>query len=136
MSAQHTADYDVPVLLDGHGYPTTEGLDFLRTFTGSAHQLVEHVAEVMRPGGGVSVERITDDFDRPVQRVYMATGGWSGCEEVIGHMERSFFWFAYWQTSQRGGGYTFHVPEDRWDQPMIEWPPARILPPGETGVRR
>lgn len=110
------------------GYPTDEGLHFLRTFTGSAHQLVEHLSEAMSTYGGVWVERVTDDYGRAVREVSVATGGWSGNEDIIGHMRRSFFWFAYWQTSRRGGGYTFRVPEDRWDQPMIDWPPAHVAP--------
>jgi hypothetical protein len=128
----HLAENDVPVLTDEHGYPTDEALDFLRTFTGSAHQLVEHLDEAMRGYGGVKVERTTDDFDRPIRQVYMATGGWSGNEEIVSHLMRSFFWFAYWESSKRGGAFTFHVPEDRWDEPMIEWPPARVLPPGRS----
>lgn len=133
--ATESADKPVPTLSDGHGYPTDEALDFLRTFTGTAHQLVDHLTEAMRAYGGVKVERITDDWDRPIREVYMATGGWSGNESIISHLERSFFWFAYWESSRRGGAYTFHVPEDRWDEPMIEWPPAVNYPPGTPSVQ-
>lgn len=117
---------DVLALLRGdQGYPTDEGLRAVRTFAGSAHQLVELLYEATKAYGVVRIEPFDDDYGRAMIRVYTATGGWSGNESIIGALERSFFWFAYWESSQRGGAFTFHVPADRWDTPMPDWPPAQ-----------
>jgi len=35
------------------------------------------------------------------------TGGWSGNEEIISVLRETFFWCLYWQSSRRGGHYTF-----------------------------
>lgn len=115
---------DEPEMFGSDGYPTDEWLDYMRTFTGTTGQLVELLTKAMR-NGGVMVESKLDDFKRPIREVYMFTGGWSGCESIIGHLERSFFWFAYWYQSRRGGGYWFHVPEKRWDEQLADWPWAR-----------
>lgn len=128
--APHDADRAMRPVLIVDGYPTAEALDFLRTFAGSPRELVEHLTAAMRAYGCVRVEKTVEEFaNRPIREVYMATGGWSGNESIIGHLERSFFWFAYWESSRRGGAYTFHVPEDRWEQPMIDWPPAHLSTP-------
>lgn len=38
----------------------------------------------------------------------LSTGGWSGNEDVIGSMlENRMFWLMYWESSRRGGHYTF-----------------------------
>ena len=127
---------DVPEMFDADGYPTGEWLDYMRTLTGTTGHLVNLLTDAMRAYGGVRVEPMSDDFGRPIREVYMATGGWSGNEEIVGHLQRSFFWFAYWYQSRRGGGYWFRVPEDRWDRPMIDWPPAHEthpVPPVEKG---
>jgi hypothetical protein len=39
------------------------------------------------------------------------TGGWSGNEEIVQVLEETFFWYFYWQKSERGGHYYFEVPE-------------------------
>ena len=125
---ERTPRHDAPELLDEHGYPTDEALDYLRTFTGSAHQLVELLEHAMGAYGAVKVEQVADELDRQIHRVTLVTGGWSGNEDVIAELDRSFFWFAYWQSSHRGGKYSFHVPEGRWDEPMMDWPPAHSTP--------
>jgi hypothetical protein len=38
----------------------------------------------------------------------LATGGWSGNEEIISAMESNLiFWGMFWQSSNRGGGHVF-----------------------------
>lgn len=51
---------------------------------------------------------VTDTEDE--RTIYVATGGWSGCEQVINAVRQHFFLRAYLDTSTRGGGYTFVVP--------------------------
>ncbi len=43
--------------------------------------------------------------------VYMATGGWSGNEDIIDALHRNVaFWGLSWQKSERGGAYWFSIP--------------------------
>lgn len=44
-------------------------------------------------------------------RVEIATGGWSGCEEIIVALqENHIFWAVCWQSSHRGGLVVFKLP--------------------------
>lgn len=112
-----------PDLVDSNGYPVEEILNAIPALTATPRELVE---DILRPifdvYGGVKVERIKDFWDRPVVKVSLVTGGWSGCESAVSALERSLFWFAWWQSSSRGGSFTFEVPEKSWDEPMVEWP--------------
>lgn len=130
MRGARTAENErlLVALRGGDGYPTDEGLQAVRTFTGSVQQLLGLLYEATRAYGMLTIEPFDDHYGRAMVRVYMATGGWSGNESIVSALQRSFFWFAYWESSQRGGAYTFHVPADRWDTPMPDWPPAHVIP--------
>lgn len=39
----------------------------------------------------------------------LSTGGWSGNEDIIGVLQKSFFWLAHWKQSSRGGHYIFFI---------------------------
>ena len=40
----------------------------------------------------------------------IATGGWSGCEDVIGALRgNTMFWMICWKMSRRGGYYEFET---------------------------
>lgn len=126
-SSQSSAPYPDEGFLDDDGYPTEECLDYLRCFTGTPRDLVDLLSDVMFAYGRVTHlarSSLSDRYGGPFQEVAISTGGWSGNEEIISHLQRSFFWFRYWETSRRGGHYTFEVPHEAWDQPMMEWPPA------------
>ena len=40
------------------------------------------------------------------------TGGWSGNEMIIDELEKTIFWFMFWQKSERGGHYYFQFEEN------------------------
>lgn len=43
-------------------------------------------------------------------RVFLTTGGWSGCEDVIGALQDNLvFWHNCWAEHHRGGGWVFEV---------------------------
>lgn len=107
---------DEPVeSLDGNGYPTKEALTRLDQHAGTPEALVEKLRPLMENYGFVLVEDFVDDFGNvPSKRVTLVTGGWSGCEEVIGRLSNTLFNFAFWESSWRGGKHTYVVPEKLW----------------------
>jgi len=48
-------------------------------------------------------------------RIYMATGGWSGNEDIIQAMRenKSWFWMMSWHRSERGGAFWFRFPSPK-----------------------
>ena len=42
----------------------------------------------------------------------LATGGWSGNEEVIYALQGTMFWAVYWHRSTRGGLYEFIIEDE------------------------
>ncbi len=45
-----------------------------------------------------------------VVRLELHTGGWSGNEEIIDTLHKTFFWSMYWRSSRTGGHYYFKIP--------------------------
>jgi len=102
-------------LLDDNGYPAEAALAALDRFQGSPRELVHYVSEMVREYGVFAVDDINDDWGRAAKRLTLVTGGWSGCEEVIGRLSDTMFHFLYWESSWRGGKHTYVVPADRWE---------------------
>jgi hypothetical protein len=46
--------------------------------------------------------------------IEMHSGGWSGNEEIIGALQRTFFWFLFWEKSTRGGHHYFKICTRIW----------------------
>lgn len=49
-----------------------------------------------------------------VKTLTLHTGGWSGNESTIAALQDNGFWTLYWDTSSRGGHYTFKIRMVRW----------------------
>ncbi|MEK9207777.1 MAG: hypothetical protein AAB922_04795 [Patescibacteria group bacterium] len=46
-------------------------------------------------------------------RLTVTTGGWSGCEDVMGTLQNNtLFWSMCWEASFKGGMYKFRIPKD------------------------
>lgn len=57
-------------------------------------------------------DKVTGERHRLIE---MATGGWSGCEEIMDALGRNrLFHLFYWAESHRGGLSRFHIPEELW----------------------
>lgn len=137
-------------LLDDGGYPTPAALALIRDWRGTPHTLVTDVLDPIFAAYGNARWGHRDSWnvgqhgrdgapDAPTEanmrvEVTLVTGGWSGCESAIGALEDGLFWFAWWQTSHRGGRHDFEIPAAMWDQPMIEWP--RVPDAYELGVKK
>ena len=90
--------------LDKDGYPTDAALENIKTsddFVG----LLDFVSELFEEYGMARWD------NKGEKRIYkLATGGWSGNEEIIEAMRSNpIFWLECWYQTRRGGYYEFEV---------------------------
>lgn len=104
QTAAAPAAPDEPI--DDDGYPTDEALDYLRSFHGSATEMITYVRSLMHNGASM-LEEFDDNFGRSQQRLTLWTHGWSGCESVISALNGTMFYIMGWESSHRGGRHTF-----------------------------
>lgn len=88
-------------------YPDDDELISLKEILGNPDFLsgAAKIAEMIRSTG---YGRAT--LDEKNQRLEIATGGWSGCEEIIDAINGSLWDINYWQSTHRGG---LHVWQNR-----------------------
>lgn len=90
------------------GYPTDEALEKIKNWDANDPLgLWEYIKDYFNDHGRAWVEG--EDYK-------LATGGWSGCEDVIRAIEDNFIVTCmYWQSSSRGGlhVYSFGKPFGR-----------------------
>jgi hypothetical protein len=104
---------ELPGLLDGDGYPTDEALAAIKAWPIThVRPMSDHVAlfDYVRDAfSGYGYFGVTDEPEG--KRIYhVSTGGWSGCEDVIGALQENLlFWSLAWASSRRGGHYEFEV---------------------------
>jgi len=97
--------------LDSDGYPTEDALAIIENWdfmdVKGWFEFIEGVWWM--PGCGWKEDGAPNDFfnDENVWRYEIATGGWSGCEDIIGAMRKSLLWSICWVQSRRGGHYIF-----------------------------
>lgn len=106
--------------MDSDHYPTDAELDELRNWSinRSHMELVEWLEDRWK---------WPDYIRRTQRRLYIATGGWSGHEELLYELERSpcMFWSAHWELSKRGGLHVFSLSNiRRWDASLRSAPHA------------
>ena len=87
---------------DRSGYPTGGTLADLRTLPWTVAAVEFLDAAWNHDYGGA--QTILDE------ELHLATGGWSGNEDVISALMESPFWAQGWQSSHRGGLYVFRMP--------------------------
>ena len=87
-------------------YPTKEQLNIIRHWSPlSPLTLIEYIKPLWEEYGTI---RLTG---KKIKKLYMATGGWSGNEDIIRAMENgdNLFFSLWWQKSERGGAYWFRI---------------------------
>ena len=99
-------------MTDRDGYPTKQEIEQLKVYSGHPHaenakfdieRLINFLSEIWYlPDWGIY---------KNGRQFELHTAGWSGNEEIIGVLQGSFFWFMFWQKSERGGHYYFELPE-------------------------
>lgn len=98
--------------VDQHGYPSDAKVEEISLVAGVRcrewlHDVLPEVWKTIGCYGTVQVKDGTED-----REIYLATGGWSGCESVIHAVLGNLFMRNYCTTRSAGGGYTFIVPHE------------------------
>ena len=104
------------------GYPTKECIRFIRLYAwrsktpmpmtwSSIEALLDMIEENCRwPDFSIDYGLGLDVCDRDfVVKFYYSTGGWSGHEEIIEELKKTWFWMFCWEQSRRGGHYIFEI---------------------------
>ena len=91
---------------DSDGYPTDETLNAIRAWPeNDLNGLIDFLRICFEGYGRVWLPS--------PHHFALATGGWSGNEEIIGALqENHVFWMTYWESSHRGGKYVFKFRPD------------------------
>lgn len=102
---------------DEDGYPSEEALYFIENYNPSDTSL--HPIEFMKlvqtvwayAGWGWKEEEIIDVTCNRCIHYSISTAGWSGNESVVHALKnnKNYFWTLYWESSRRGGHYTFII---------------------------
>jgi hypothetical protein len=108
----------VETWLDGDGYPTDEALQRLRDWPlKDCDGALDFVRELWSDYGTASPTISAHEgyvlHAEPGDRyLRLATGGWSGNEDLIAAMQRNeMAWLMTWRLSARGGLYIFQYQE-------------------------
>lgn len=110
-------------LIDEDGYPTDEALDRISAFTGTAEEMAAYVQSLMY-NGQAAVEDFVDVIGHPGKRLSLITGGWSGCESVVGALHGTMFHIMGWESSFRGGRHTYTFSLEQWNMTFAWGNPA------------
>ena len=102
---------------DLDGYPTKGELELILAFRGTPHEFFDYICSIWWYDS-YAVTRGRDAISGGVKRINISTVGWSGNEDIIGVLKQTWFWFMWWQQSNRGGHYMFEVPTKLWDKPV------------------
>lgn len=105
---------------DKDGYPTNAELKFLeqngRLCTESLEKTEEYIDFIE------GIWKYADDgyfkfseYEGFIM-LEMHSAGWSGNEEIISVLQRTFFWFLYWEKSTRGGHHYFKICTRIWEE--------------------
>jgi len=98
----------VKIRADRDGYPIEEDVEALRAWSGPVEEVsavLDAVGEYLEACGFGSFEKMGDYWR-------FATGGWSGCEEVIGAIPPLVEAIA-WRSSHRGGLHIYGVSDEQ-----------------------
>jgi hypothetical protein len=93
--------------IDHNGYPTEETLKKIRAFNileDDPIAFTEYLCDNWANG-------FPPKWDKKHRTLQLSTGGWSGCESVIGALKTSkkypTYWMLFWYKSRVGGHYWF-----------------------------
>lgn len=104
---------------DDDGYPTNYALEIVRIWHWSDSKgWFDFIKSIWwSPDWGWKEQEVIDEISNKKEYCYyISTGGWSGNESIIRHMqENQMMWAMCWVQSRRGGHYIFELKEFKDD---------------------
>jgi len=92
---------------DHDGYPTDDELLAIREYD-VIHQPVMGLVDLIGACWNWGIRE--GWLNKKRTRLYLATGGWSGNEEIIEALQDNLmFWSCCWYMSKSGGAFWFHL---------------------------
>lgn len=79
-------------------------------YTGTLQGFLEWLGQHLTYGRLRLGDPQPDEFDRPVRRLELVTGGYSDDEELLERVRSGLLGTAYWQSSHRGGLDVYLIP--------------------------
>lgn len=79
-------------------------------YTGTLQGFLEWLGQHLTYGRLRLGDPQPDEFDRPVRRLELVTGGYSDDEELLERVRSGLLGIAYWQSSHRGGLDVYLIP--------------------------
>ena len=86
--------------MDGHGYPEPEDITWLKG----------ELSAIDFRRGANAIKSLIDatGYGRATiginpEKLEVATGGWSGCEEILAETHDTIWRMAFWESTHRGG---------------------------------
>ncbi len=111
------------LMFDKEGYPTEEALEVFSQWRvpdgdihASAKTVFEYVKSLWQYEEYVDILYPCPRMEKPVVVVELHTLGWSGNEDIVEELRKTWFWYLYWQKSERGGHYRFEIPLEIWNR--------------------
>lgn len=116
MARQHEGTYPTDLEVEG-GYPSDDKVEEIRliAWRDARRWLHDEFPRLWASVGyedSVQVTETTDLMDRPALKIRVATGGWSGCEDVIDAVLSHHILRSHLRETLSGGAYTFIVPHE------------------------
>lgn len=102
------------------GYPTKAELRNLKRFHGTIPAFFDYV-EYLWVNGHIKREVRKDHWGRDEHVLTFVTGGWSGCEETIGVVNRTLAGIFTHSKWERGGLFEYTVSQVQWDMKAGFW---------------
>lgn len=101
-----------------YGNLSAAEIEKLLSFEGTPRELIDYIGQLwsFKGPGTLEAKKAADGWaPRDYFRWRIATGGESRNEDVIDELENTMFWYMYWESIHRGGGYDFHIPQEVMD---------------------
>jgi len=116
LSRQFEGTYPIDLEID-RGYPSEEKVEEIRLIAWVdarrwMHDEFPRLWQELVDYGYIEVREGKDIVDAPALEIYVATGGWSGCESVIDAVLDHVALSNYCKERKSGGAYTFIVPHE------------------------
>ena len=116
MARQAEGTYPTDLEVEG-AYPSEEKVEEIRLIAWKdarrwLHDEFPRLWASVSFRDGVDVEETTSTAGQPALKIRVATGGWSGCEDVIDAVLSHFALRHYLRETLSGGAYTFIVPHE------------------------